>query len=171
MPGVIIIGAGVIGTSIGYHLARMGCNDVLILEKDYIGSGSTEKCAGGIRQQFSTEANIKLSIESVRFFENFEEETGQVADFRQCGYLMLATTEEDLATLEKNVVLQQQLGVEVGLLTPPEIARMVPGLNMEDVLGATFCQRDGYADPYSVVNGFASAAKRLGVKILWNPTR
>jgi len=75
MPDVIIVGAGVIGTSIAYHLAKNGCRDVVVLEKDYIGSGSTEKCPGGIRQQFATEANIRLSTESVRFFESFEEET------------------------------------------------------------------------------------------------
>jgi len=83
MPDVIIIGAGVIGTSIAYHLAKLGCQDVVVLEKNYIGSGSTERCAGGIRQQFSSEINIKLSMESVRFFECFEEETQHPADFRQ----------------------------------------------------------------------------------------
>jgi sarcosine oxidase subunit beta len=92
MPEVIIIGAGVIGCSIAYHLAKMGCPDVTVLEKNFIGSGSTERCAGGIRQQFSTEANIRLSAESVRFFEHFEEETGHPADFRQNGYLMLVSS-------------------------------------------------------------------------------
>lgn len=165
MPDVIIIGAGVVGTSIAYHLAKLGCRDVGVLEKDYIGSGSTEKCPGGIRQQFSTEINIKLSIESVKFFEHFEEETGHPADFRQHGYLMLATTEEELAAFRQNATLQRQLGVEVYLVSPQEVKEIIPGLNVGDVLGATFCPTDGYADPYSTVRGFASAARRLGVKI------
>jgi len=162
---VIIIGAGVIGCSIAYHLAKMGCHDVTVLDKNLIGSGSTEKCAGGIRQQFFTEANIKLSVESVRFFEHFEEETGHPADFRQNGYLMLATTEEELETFRRSVALQRSLGVEVNLLSPQEARDIVPTLNIDDILGATYCPSDGYADPYSVVQGFASAAKRLGVKI------
>jgi len=165
MPEVIIIGAGVIGCSIAYHLAKMGCHDVTILEKNLIGSGSTDRCAGGIRQQFSTEANIRLSVESVRFFERFEEEIGHPADFRQNGYLMLATTEAELEIFRQSVALQRSLGAEVNLLSSQEAREIVPGLNVDDVLGATHCSDDGYADPYSVVQGFASAARRLGVKI------
>jgi len=165
MPDVIIIGAGVVGASIAYHLAKRGCRDVAVLEKNYIGSGSTEKCPGGIRQQFSTEINVRLSMESVEFFEHFEEETGQTADFRQHGYLMLATSKDELDTFHRNVALQRKLGLKVSLLSLPEIQEVVPGLNVEDILGATFCPTDGYADPYSVVSGFASAAKRLGVKV------
>ena len=163
---VLIIGAGVIGTSIAFHLAKQGCRDVVILEKSYVGSGSTEKCAGGIRQQFSLEANICLSMESVEFFSRFESETGHHADFRQNGYLMLATTDDDLVTLRRNVDLQRNLGLEVDLLTPYEVMEMVPQLRPDDILGGSFCQSDGYADPYSVVNGFASASRNLGVTIL-----
>lgn len=163
---VIIIGAGVIGCSIAYHLAKMGCYDVIVLEKNYIGSGSTEKCAGGIRQQFSTETNIRLSMESVRFFVRFEEETGHPADFRQNGYLMLATTEEELEAFQQNAALQRKLGLEVYLLSPEEARDIVPRLNIEDVTGASYCPSDGYADPYSVVQGFASAARQFGVRIL-----
>ncbi len=162
---VVIIGAGVIGCSIGYHLAKMGCPGIAIFEKNLIGSGSTERCAGGIRQQFSTEANIKLSVESVRFFERFEEEIGSPADFRQHGYLILATTEEELAIFAQSVALQRSLGVKTELVTPQEARKIIPALNVRDVLGATYCPTDGYADPYSVVQGFASAARRLGVKI------
>ena len=165
MPDVIIVGAGVIGTSIAYHLAKNGCRDVVVLEKDYIGSGSTEKCPGGIRQQFATEANIRLSMESVRFFVHFEEETGYTADFHQHGYLILATSEAELATFRDNVELQRELGLEVDLLLPGEVGELVPGLNLDDIVGASFCATDGYADPYSVVSGFTSAARRLGVTI------
>jgi sarcosine oxidase subunit beta len=165
MPDVIVIGAGVIGTSIAYHLAKNGCRDVVVLEKEYIGSGSTEKCPGGIRQQFATEANIRLSMESVRLLENFEEETGYIADFRQYGYLILATSKAELNTFRRNIKLQRKLGLEVELLSPEEVGKLVPGLNLDDILGASFCASDGYADPYSVVAGFASASRRLGVKI------
>ena len=162
---VIIIGGGVIGTSIAYHLANMGCHNVVILEKDRLGSGSTSKCAGGIRQQFSSEINIRLSIESVRFFQHFEEETGHPADFHQYGYLILATTDEELEALRQSVALQREPGLETYLLSPQEAKEVVLQLNTEDILGATYCPTDGYADPYSVVQGFASVARRLGVKI------
>ncbi len=161
---VVIIGAGVIGCSIAFHLAKLGSWDITVLEKDDIGSGSTGKCAGGIRQQFSTEANIRLSIESVRFFEHFEEETGYHADFRQNGYLMLATTEEEVEAFKRNVALQRRLGVDVSLLTRQEVKGLVPALNTDDVLTASYCPSDGYADPYCVVQGFARAAREMGVK-------
>ena len=162
---VLIIGGGVIGTSIAFHLAKQGCSDVVVLEKNYVGSGSTEKCAGGIRQQFSLEEDIRLSMESVEFFSRFESETGHPADFRQNGYLMLATTDDDMKTLRQNVETQRNQGLAVDILTPSEILEMVPQLRLDAILGGTFCQSDGYADPYSVVNGFASAARKLGVKI------
>lgn len=162
---VIIIGAGVVGCSIAYHLGKLGCQNVIVLEKNCIGSGSTEKCAGGIRQQFSSEINVRFSIESVKFLERFKEETGHLADFRQYGYLILATTEEELEYFRQNVDLQRKLGVEVYLLSPQEAKEIVPELNVEDVLGGTYCPTDGYADPYSVVHGFASAAKRFGARI------
>ncbi len=162
---ILIIGAGVIGTSIAFHLAKQGCKDVVVLEKNYIGSGSTEKSAGGIRQQFSLEEDILLSMESVKFFSRFESETGYHADFRQNGYLMLATTDYDLITLSQNVELQRSVGLEVDLLSASEILKMVPQLRPDGILGGSFCQTDGYADPYSVVNGFASAARQLGATI------
>jgi len=165
MPDVIVIGAGVVGASIAYHLAKFGCRDVVVLDKGTIGGGATEKCAGGIRQQFSSEANVRLSLESVRFFERFEEETGHAADFRQHGYLILASSEDELTTLRHGVQVQRGLGLAVDLLDPSQVAEMVPGLSLDGVAGASFCATDGYADPYSVVSGFTSAAKRLGVKI------
>ena len=162
---ILIIGAGVIGTSIAFHLAKQGCSNVVVLEKNYIGSGSTEKCAGGIRQQFSLEEDVRLSMESVKFFTQFESETGHHADFRQNGYLMLATTDDDMMTLRENVETQRNLGLDVDILTSDEVVEMVPQLRPDGIIGASFCQNDGYADPYSVVNGFASAARKRGVTI------
>ena len=163
--GVVIIGGGVVGTSIAYHLAKMGCRDVVLLEKDRLGEGSTGKCPGGIRQQFLSELNIRLSMASVDFFRNFEEEIGYPADFRQCGYLILATTPVQLEAFRNGVVLQQKLGINVSLLSPQEVQDFMPQLNVADILGGTFCPTDGYADPYQVVQGFASRARELGVTI------
>ena len=163
---VVIIGGGVIGTSIAYHLAKMGAQNTVVLEREpMLGMGSTGKCAGGIRQQFSTEVNIRLSMESVRFFENFREELDADPEFRQNGYLFLATTEEEVTAFQQNVALQRSLGLKVEILSPPEAKDLVPALNVEDVLLATYCPTDGYADPHSVLQGFAKGARRLGVEM------
>src|SRR6266850_1791004 len=115
LPGrasVVIVGGGVMGVSAAYHLACGGQTDVLLLERsDLLGQGATGKCAGGIRHQFGTEINIRLSIESVRMLERFESEPGQAIGLQQCGYLFLLTRSEDVAVFERNVALQRQLGV------------------------------------------------------------
>jgi sarcosine oxidase subunit beta len=163
---VVIIGGGVIGLSVAYHLAKLCAQDIVVLEKEpMLGMGSTGKCAGGIRQQFSTEVNIRLAMESVRFFETFDQELGADPEFRQYGYLFLATTEEDAAVFQHNVSLQRGLGLAVDVLSPQEAAELVPSLNVEDVLLATYCPSDGYADPHSVLQGLAKGARRLGVEI------
>lgn len=162
---VIIIGAGVIGTSVAYHLAKANCRDVIVLEKGEIGEGSTAKCTGGVRVQFSQAVNIRLSMESVSFFEHFEEETGYPSDFRQYGYLMLATSEGTLDSFHRNVALQRELGARISVISPEEAREIVPQLNTDDVLGATYCATDGFVDPWSVVQGFARAARGMGVRI------
>jgi sarcosine oxidase subunit beta len=162
---VIIIGAGVIGTSIAYHLAKAGCSDVIILDKGAIGEGSTAKCTGGVRVQFSQEVNIRLSMESVKFFEHFEEETGYPSDFRQYGYLMLANSEDTLDTFHHNLALQSKLGAKISIISPKETREIVPQLNTTDVIGATYCPTDGFLDPWAVVQGFARAAREMGVRI------
>lgn len=162
---VVIIGGGVMGTSTAYHLARRGCKDVVLLEKKQLASGSTSLSAGGIRLQFSLEANIRIALESLRTFERFAEELEAEIDFRQHGYLFLATEPGDWAEFQANVAVQQRAGVPVRLLSPREIGDMAPYLHLDDVVGGTFCPRDGYADPYSVAMGFARQARRLGVRI------
>ena len=163
---VIIIGAGVIGTSIAYHLAKLGCRDVIVLEKEStIGSGSTAKAAGGVRHQFLNEINIKLSVESIKSFEHFEEEIGAVIDFRQHGYLFLACTDREMEDLRQRVALQRKYGVEVYLLSPREAKEIIPALNIDGVLGASYGPTDGKVDPYSVVQGYAASARKFGVKI------
>ncbi|HST21531.1 MAG TPA: FAD-binding oxidoreductase [Blastocatellia bacterium] len=163
---VVIIGGGCMGASAAYYLARNGVTDVVLVERELmLGMGSTGRNAGGVRHQFSSEANVLLSIESIRLFENFQEEVGYEIDFHQDGYLFLLSKQKDLSAFRRNVEMQRSLGVEVDLLSPDEAARLAPGLGVEGIIGATFCARDGIADPNGVTMGFAKAAQSLGVEI------
>jgi len=163
----VIIGGGVMGVSTAYHLALKGCQDVLLLEREsFLGMEATGKCAGGIRYQFGTEINVRLSQLSLPMLDRFEEELGQPIDLRYCGYLFLLTNEEDAAVFRQNVEMQRRLGVETQWLGPDEIARMVPLLNMDGILAGTIHPGDGLADPNGVVQGYASGARRQGAKLL-----
>ncbi len=162
---VAIVGGGIMGASAAYHLALRGCTDVVILEKDLLAQASTGLSAGGIRQQFSHPANIRLSQEAVAVFERFEEMFGVEIDFRQVGYLFLAQSEEVWHEFLANIQVQRAHGVPVEALNPDEIKYRWPYLNVDDLCGGTFCPQDGYADPYSAAMGFANAARRLGVRI------
>lgn len=153
------------GASTAYHLAQGGCADVVILEKDLLAQASTGLSAGGIRQQFSHPANIRLSQEAVRLFERFEEQFGVDINFQQVGYLFLAQSEEVWQEFLADVEIQRQHNVPVEVLPPDDIRRRWPYLEVDDLQGATFCPEDGYADPYSAAMGFANAARRLGVRI------
>jgi len=161
----VIVGGGVVGCSIAFHLAKMGMEKVLLLEKNLLASGSTGKCAGGIRQQFSTAINIQICMASVKFLERFQEETGSQAKFHQNGYLLLASTEEEAQLFEENVQLQKSFGLNVKKISPEEAKEIVPQLNVEDIVAACFCPTDGYADPHEITMGFANKARELGVKI------
>ncbi|HRW49867.1 MAG TPA: FAD-dependent oxidoreductase, partial [Caldilinea sp.] len=164
---IVIIGGGVMGASTAYHLARRGCTDVLLLEKqEFFGMGATGRCAGGIRYQFSTEINIRLSLLSLPMLDRFEEEPGQAIGLRRDGYLFLLTNERDVARFRHNMALQRSLGVPTEWLDGDEVRRRVPLLAADDVIAATFCARDGLADPNSVVMGYVSAVRRLGVTAL-----
>jgi len=162
---VVIIGGGVIGVSIAYHLATKKAGRIVLFEKGQVGEGSTSRCVGGIRTQFSTEINIRFSLESLKTFERFEEEFGVNPEFKRIGYLFLATTESEMEVFKKNVSLQKKFNIPVELLNPDEIRVRWPYLRMDDIQGGTFCPWDGYAGPSEVLSGFATAAKRVGVKI------
>jgi heterotetrameric sarcosine oxidase beta subunit len=162
---VVIIGGGIMGASTAYYLAKRGLTDVVLLERDLLAQGSTGLSVGGIRQQFSHPANIKLSQESVRVFEGFEQEFGVDIKFRQPGYLFLTGEEETWKEFLSSVETQRSLGVPVETLTPAEISRRWPYVNVADVRGGTFGPKDGYADPYLVTMGFAGRARKLGVSI------
>jgi sarcosine oxidase, subunit beta len=162
---VVIIGGGVVGASVAYHLAERGVTDVVVLERSALGSGSTGRSAGGVRQQFSSELNCRLSMLSVQKLLSFSEDTGWDASFHQVGYLFLLTTQRDWELFQANVAMQRSLGLDVDLLTPDAAQAMVRPLVVDDVLGATFCPSDGHADPTQVCLGYASAARARGVAI------
>lgn len=162
---MIVIGGGVMGASSAYHLAKRGVRDIILLEKEaYFGQGATGRCAGGVRYQFTTEVNIRLSQASLPMLAGLEEETGQTADYRPCGYLFLLTRESDLDIFRRNVAFQNQLGVPTQWLDGDEIRRMLPMMRLGDVLAGTIHEKDGLADPNSVVMAYINAAQRLGVK-------
>jgi len=163
---VVIIGGGCMGASVAYHLARRGVRDVVLVEREpMLGMGSTGRNAGGVRHQFSNEANVRLSIESIRLFERFLEEVGYPIDFHQDGYLFLLSNEEDLRAFRRDVEMQQRLGIEVQVISPDDASRLAPGLAVDGVIEATFCARDGIADPNGVTMGFAKAAQAAGAEI------
>lgn len=163
---VVIVGGGCMGASVAYHLARRGITNVVVVEREpMLGTGSTGRNAGGVRHQFSNEANIRLSIESIALIERFADEVGHPIDFHQDGYLFLLSSPSSVETFRRNVALQRRLGVDVEWLDADAAARLAPGLDASGVLGATFCRRDGIADPNGVTMGFAKAAQAAGVAI------
>ena len=168
---VVIIGSGIVGSSVAYHLAEQGCTNVLVIEREaHQGKGSTGKSMGGVRAQFATPVNIQMSRYSIDFFSRFDEVVGHPADYRAHGYLFCATSERHLEYLKSNRERQIALGVKnVELVTREDIARFVPQLRVDDILGGTFCQTDGFVDPHSVMMGFMLSARERGVR-LWLDT-
>ena len=166
---IVIIGGGVMGASAAYHLAQRGVKNILLLEKEEVfGSGATGRCAGGVRYQFSTEINVKLSLESLPMIERFKDEIGQDVNYRQCGYLLVATNEKDATTFKHNVDMQNRLGVQTQLLSGNEVHERLPLMHFEDAIAGTFNQKDGIVDPNSVVMGYVSAAQKMGVRAISN---
>jgi sarcosine oxidase subunit beta len=164
---VVIIGGGVMGASTAYHLARRGCTNVVLLEREsFFGLGATGRCAGGIRYQFATEVNIRLSLKSLPMLDDLEAETGQPALVRKYGYLFVLTREADVAVFQRNIALQHSLGVMTHWLSGDEVQRMIPLCRFPDALAGTFNPNEGLADPNSVVMGYINAARRLGVRCL-----
>ena len=162
---VVVIGGGVMGASTAYHLALRGCRDVVVLERNAaFGTGATGKGAGGIRYQFSTEINIRLSQLSLPMLERFEAETGQAIDLRRPGYLFLLTDEAEVKLFRQTFELQHRLGVPTEWLSGDDVRRRLPMLAADDVLAATFHAGDGLADPHGVVSGYIRAGRRLGVR-------
>lgn len=168
---VVIIGGGIVGSSIAWHLTHAGCKSVLVIERESSqGKGSTGKSMGGVRAQFATPVNIQMSLYSIPFYSKFEEVVGHPADYRPQGYLFLATKDSHLAYLHENFERQKKLGLTTARLLPAdEIRTMLPQLRSDDILGGSFCSTDGFVDPYSVMNGFMSSAAEHGAT-LWKKT-
>jgi len=162
---VVIVGAGIMGVSTAYHLARLGAGRVIVLERDTVCSGSTALASGGIRHQYANRLGIELTTHSIVTYERFEAEFGVDPNFRQHGYLILIATEDELAVARRSVALQRELGVNVELLDAATTRKLCPYLNTGDLLGATYTPRDGYADPYLCATGIAARARELGVVI------
>jgi sarcosine oxidase subunit beta len=164
---VVIIGGGIVGSSIAYHLTAAGCRNVLVLERESAqGKGSTGKSMGGVRAQFSTPVNIQMSLYSIPFYARFEERLGHPCDYRPQGYLFCATSENHLTYLRANYEKQVALGLKnVSLLEGGEIRSRFPQLRGDDIVGGSFCSTDGFVDPYSAMNGLMAWAADHGAKL------
>jgi sarcosine oxidase subunit beta len=164
---IVIIGGGISGLSTAYNLATMGMKDVVLLEKDFLMSGSSGRCAAGVRQQWGTEMNCALSKASCEIFENINEILDYKGDieFKQGGYLLMAVTEKEVEQFKLNILLQHSMGINSVFLTPEEALDIVPELNTEGVLACAFHQKDGHVNPFHTMIAYAEAAKRHGVKI------
>jgi sarcosine oxidase subunit beta len=164
---VVIVGGGVMGASLAYHLACRGQRDVLLLERGRVfGEGATGKCAGGVRHQFGSEINVRLSIESIAMLERFQQDLEQPIGLKQCGYLFLLTRPTDVSAFEANVAMQRRLGVATEWLSAADVSLRVPLIRADDVLAGTFYGRDGLCDPSSVVAGYVAGARRAGATLL-----
>lgn len=163
----VIVGGGVMGASAAYHLAQRGMKNIVLLEKENnFGTGATGRCAGGVRYQFSTEINVQLSLHSLPMIERFKEELNQDPAYRQCGYLLVATRPSEVEEFQRNVAMQNRLGVKTELLDGDEVRRRLPLMRFDDALAGTFNAKDGTADPNSIVMGYVNAAQKMGVAAL-----
>lgn len=165
---VVIIGGGIVGSSIAWHLTDAGCKNVIVLEREkHQGKGSTGKSMGGVRAQFSTPVNIQMSLYSIPFYADFEARTGHESGYRPQGYLFLAIKPAHLDYLRMNMTRQVALGLkEVRLLTADEIRALYPQLRGDDIIGGSFCPTDGFVDPYTAMNGFMASAVERGARIV-----
>jgi sarcosine oxidase, subunit beta len=163
---VLVIGGGAIGTSIAFHLAEAGVRDVVLLERDELGHGSTSKAAGGVRAQFSDRINIELGARSLEAFARFPEHPGQEIDLHRVGYLFLLSTPEDVTSFERDVTLQNELGVTTRMIDVAEAKARSGLIETDGLLAASYSPDDGHCTPESVVLGYARGARRHGATLL-----
>ena len=163
---VVVVGGGVMGLSTAYHLARAGVTDVVLVEQGELGSGSTSKAAGGVRAQFSDAVNIELGRRSLETFQTFESTFGQAIDLHRVGYLFLLDRPEHVEAFERNVALQNEMGVPSRVLEVAEAKALSPLISTEGLLAAAYSPTDGHCTPESVVNGYARAARRAGARLV-----
>jgi sarcosine oxidase subunit beta len=163
---VVIVGGGVVGASVAYHLAARGCRDVVVLERgERAGEGSTGRATGGFRAQFGTRVNVQLSLLSREKLLRFKEETNVDPGFNQCGYIFIARSEEELDALVSAQAVQRECGLtEARAVDTEDVARLNPAVNVEGVRGGVYCPTDGFIRPLEILRGYAEAAARLGVR-------
>ena len=161
---VIVVGGGVNGACIAYHLAQRGVS-VTLVEKDNIAAGPTGRSCGIIRQHYSHPITARMALAALRFFENFEELVGGDCDFRQTGYIFAAGP-DTIDTLKANVALQQSLGINTSVISVEELRELEPGVATDGIVGAAYEPDSGYADPYSASVAFANRAEELGAEVL-----
>ncbi len=166
---IVIIGGGISGVSIAYNLAKKGMKDIVVFDDNYMTGGATGRCGAGIRQQWGTLMNCKLAKMSIDFFETAQEtlEYHRDVEFKQEGYLVVATTKKEDEISEKNVALQNSVGIPTQKLTPKEALTIVPHLNIDEVVSATFCPTDGHLNPFLMTDAYYQAAKKLGVTFFY----
>lgn len=169
---VVVIGGGVIGASVAWHLAHNGVRQVTILDRGNApGNGSTGKATGGFRAQFATAINVRLSLSSRESLLRFEEDTGVDPGYDPVGYLWLAGSQHELAALRAAQHVQRAEGLaEAEMLSPADIAKLNPDVSIDGIAGGAFCHTDGYIKPLTILRGYLDAAQALGVKVLWNST-
>ncbi len=165
---VVIIGGGISGCSVAYNLAKKGVKDIIVVDKSYISSGSTGRCGAGVRMQWGTEMNCRLAKKSIDFYENANEilDYSRDVEFKQGGYLLLASQEKEMKQFNKNVKLQNSLEIPSKILSLEEAKEIVPHLNTEGLTGAAYCPKDGFLNPFKTTDAFYQAAKKLGVEFL-----
>jgi sarcosine oxidase subunit beta len=168
---VAIIGAGIVGSSVAFHLTEAGLKNVLVIERETRqGLGSTGKSMGGVRAQFSTDVNIQMSLYSIPFLNRFEDATGYPSGYKPHGYLFMASNEAHINYLRTNFARQQALGLKgIQWLQPDDIRKVLPQLRSDDIIGGTLCPTDGFVDPNSVMTGFMARALERGAT-LWRGT-
>lgn len=163
---VVVVGGGAMGASIAYHLVTAGAGRIVLVEREAaLGLGSTGRCAGGFRHQFSSEINVRLSVESVRMIREFTATHGLPLDLHVDGYLFLVRDGATWSRHRAAAAMQRATGARVDELDPAEVGRLMPGLNTDGIIGATFGPDDGIADPSGLTNGYATLARRAGVDI------
>ncbi|MEM3892191.1 MAG: FAD-binding oxidoreductase [Nitrososphaerales archaeon] len=162
---VLVIGAGIVGLSIAYNLAEMGCKKIIVAEKEFAGAGTTGKGGGGIRHQFSTELNIKLTIESLNLLKRFKDLTGYDPQLKSISYYLLATEEEE-ALLRRSVDAQIKQGLHSTLIEPSELKPILKGVKLDDIAAVSTCREDSWINPPTLLQGYYDSCIRLGVSIL-----
>jgi len=164
---VVIVGAGISGAAIAYELAKRGQKDIILIEKQYPSSGATGRCGAGVRMQWGTEMNCRLTKFCIERFETLQQELGNDYDleFKQSGYLMCAATEKEFEQFKINIALQNSLGIPSRIIDTKEAREIIPYINTDHMVGGSFCHKDGHLNPFTTTLAYCNAAEKLGVEI------